>query len=217
MWTLLFAGTFLDNLGPVMDEISDSQGEKDGSIVFGCLFCSFVALSALMVMNMLIGVLCEVISAVAEEEKEGMMIDTVHDKFEKIVHQLDKNSDGTLSWDEFQALLDIPEALTALESVSVDPVTMVDMAEDLFFEDGEHEPLQFEEFMDMVLDLRGGQEASVENIMMLGKRFNRKFLNLTQRMDTFEGVLHSMDDKVSELLRRKASGWTPLSTGSETC
>merc|ERR1719265_763939 len=110
---------------------------KESSVPCFLLTWAYVGLASLTVMNMLIGILCEVISAVAEEEKESTMVDKVHEKFGKIVQDLDKNGDGTLSWEEFQKILDHDDALTALASVSVDPESMVDMAVDYFFDNGQ--------------------------------------------------------------------------------
>merc|ERR1719326_1750452 len=200
MHNLVIFCTFGDALSEITLEV-----KADSSVCF-VLIWVFVCLSALTVMNMLIGVLCEVISAVAEEEKESMMVDKVNDKFKDIVKDLDTSGDGTLSWDEFQMILDFPQALKALESVNVDPEIMVDMAEDFFFEDGEKVDVTFDQFMEMVLDLRGGQNATVENIMTLAKRFNHKFLGLKTRMDTMDEGLQKIDDRLDNILRRKRDG-----------
>jgi len=200
MHSLIVYGTFLDALCDFALEV-----KADSSACLALMWV-YICLSALTVMNMLIGVLCEVIAAVAEEEKESMMVDKVNDKFKDIVKDLDTSGDGTLSWDEFQMILDFPQALKALESVNVDPEIMVDMAEDFFFEDGEKVDVTFDQFMEMVLDLRGGQNATVENIMTLAKRFNHKFLGLKTRMDTMDEGLQKIDDRLDNILRRKRDG-----------
>merc|ERR1712151_1083405 len=95
--------------------------------------------------------------------------------FGEIVEELDENGDGSISWSEFKAILDHPGAIKALESVNVDAEAMVDMAEDFFFEDGQQVSVSFDEFMGLVLDLRGGQQATVKDMMGLGKRVSAKF------------------------------------------
>merc|ERR1712216_101258 len=60
VYRLLITGTLLDDITLVTSNIG-----KD-SMLAAALFIIFVALAALMVMNMLIGVLCEVVSAVAD-------------------------------------------------------------------------------------------------------------------------------------------------------
>jgi len=203
MHNLLVYAVFLDALS---DFVINNQQQSTACFILCWLY---ICVAAMTVLNMLIGVLCEVIQAVAEEEKESMMVDKVNEKFFCIVRDLDKDNDGTLSWTEFEDIMEMPEAIKALESVNVDPATMVDMAEDFFWDDqgqapGESVPVSFDQFMDMVLDLRGGQQATVENTMSLAKRFNRKFLTLKKRLDLTEGKIERIDEKLEELLRRKA-------------
>eukprot|EP00747_Dinoflagellata_sp_TGD_P145489 gnl/TRDRNA2_/TRDRNA2_176591_c7_seq25.p1 gnl/TRDRNA2_/TRDRNA2_176591_c7~~gnl/TRDRNA2_/TRDRNA2_176591_c7_seq25.p1 ORF type:complete len:270 (+),score=61.65 gnl/TRDRNA2_/TRDRNA2_176591_c7_seq25:2-811(+) len=196
MHNLILFGTFLDSLSTFIFDV-----KAEAPLCF--IFCwIYIALAALTVMNMLIGVLCEVISAVAAEEAESMMVDKVNEKFGGIVAELDENNDGSLSWDEFQAILDHPEALRALEQVNVDPEGMIDMAEDYFFEDGEPVALDFNDFMSMLLDLRGGQQATVKDIMGLGKRFTGKFQAIDRRMDVFDRKV----DDIMSLLQQIAGG-----------
>merc|ERR1719387_3376821 len=65
MWTLLLAGTFLDNLTLVSEKLAEKA-----SPILVALFLLFVLLAALTVLNMLIGVLVTVVSAVSSAEKE---------------------------------------------------------------------------------------------------------------------------------------------------
>jgi len=194
MHTLIIYGTFLDALADYIVPV------KQQSTPCFILSWVYIALASLTVMNMLIGVLCEVIAAVAEEEKESMIVDKVNEKFSLICGELDKNGDGTLSWDEFLLILDYPEALDALDSVGVDMESMVDLAEDFFNEDGEPVCVTFMEFMEMVLDLRGGQTATVKDIMGLGKRFNKKFMKVKDIMDRIDNHVERCEGKMKRLL-----------------
>lgn len=194
MHSLIVFGTFLDDLSQLVIPI------KEQSTPVFILCWMFIALASMTVMNMLIGVLCEVISAVAAEEKESMMIDKVNERFEEVVHDLDSDHDGNISWDEFVKILDNQKALQSLESVNVDPVGMVDMAEDFFFEDGEPIKVTFPEFMEMVLDLREGQSATVKDLMSLGKRFNKKVMKVREKFDNFDRKFHTLDAKLDALL-----------------
>merc|ERR1719272_835005 len=196
MHNLIIFGTFLDALSDFILLV------KEQSVPCFILTWMYISLASLTIMNMLIGVLCEVISSVAEEESESMIVDKVNDKFGEIVGILDSNNDGTLSWQEFQQILVYPEALTALESVNVNPECMVELAEDFFFEDGEPVAVTFEEFMCMVLDLRGGQQATVKDIMGLGKRSNKKFMNLKTRIDDLEGAMNKNDLKMDMVIQQ---------------
>lgn len=194
MHNLIIFATFLDALSDFMIPV------KEQSTPCFCLCWLYICLASMTVMNMLIGVLCEVISAVAQEEKEGMTVDKVHEQFGEIVQELDENGDGTLSWEEFQKIMDHKSALDALEGVNVDPEAMIDMAEDFFWEDGEPVTVTFVEFMNMVLDLRGGQQATVKDVMGLGKRCNKKFQTVKTKMDVMESNVKKLHTKLDKCI-----------------
>jgi hypothetical protein len=211
MHSLIVYGTFLDNLA---DFIYDVKEQSTVCFIFTWMY---ISLGSLTIMNMLIGVLCEVITAVAANEKEAAAVERINEQFGQIVQELDTNQDGTLSWDEFQHILLYPEALKALESVDVDAENMVDMAEDFFFEDGEPISVTFEEFMVMVLDLSGGQQAKVKDIMGLGKRINKKFISLKrefhQNLHKMHQNLHKMEKKIARINDQYSGAISPMSGG----
>ncbi len=67
MFSLFLGGTLLDEF------FSFARDLMDGFPVLLWLWILFVLLSAFTVLNMLIGILCEVVSATAAEEKERCM------------------------------------------------------------------------------------------------------------------------------------------------
>jgi len=193
MHNLIIFGTFLDSLSNFILLV---KNESVPCFIFTWLY---IALASLTVMNMLIGVLCEVISSVAQEEQESMVVEKVNDKFSAIVRELDTDNDGTLSWSEFEKIIDYPDAVAALDSVNVDPVGIVEMAEDFFWEDGAEVTVSFEEFMELVLDLRGGQPASVKDIMRLGKKFSQKFFSMNTKINRTDEKLDVIYAKLDEM------------------
>jgi hypothetical protein len=186
MWMLWVYGIFGDNLAEFCDTV------RERSTVCLAIVTVFIIVGQVMILNMLIGILCQVISGVAEEERESIMVDKVHEKFGEIVKSLDRNKSGTISWSEFQVILQNQRALSALESVSVDAEGLIDAAEDYFFEDGKETELTFEGFMDMVLELRGGQQAMVKDLIGLGKRFSRKMLQVKDIMDELDAKIDKL-------------------------
>lgn len=193
MHNLMIFATYLDELGSFMFGIKQ---ESPACLILAWLY---LCLASLTVLNMLVGVLCEIISAVAAEEQETMIVDKVHEKLGQIVQEADENNDGTMSWDEFKTMMEHPEAIAAMESVNVSPESLIDIAEDVFFDEGQPVALSFDDFMNVVLDLRGGQQATVHNILGLGKRMSSKFLNLNTRMDSVEGRMALRADRISDI------------------
>mmetsp|Transcript_30100 Transcript_30100/g.52894 ORF Transcript_30100/g.52894 Transcript_30100/m.52894 type:complete len:461 (-) Transcript_30100:78-1460(-) len=189
--SLMVYATFLDNLADFIYAVMDQ-----GSWICPIIAWLYILIAAVTVMNMLIGVLCEVIDGVSAEENETIMVDRVQDKFGKIVRDLDENSDGFLTWEEFKCILDIPDAMDALESVGVNPDTLIDAAEDFFFEDGVPVKVTFDEFMTMLLDMRASETATVKHIMTMSKRVHGKFLKVHNGMDKLDKKM----DRLSKMI-----------------
>eukprot|EP00929_Paragymnodinium_shiwhaense_P053376 TRINITY_DN26706_c0_g5_i1.p1 TRINITY_DN26706_c0_g5~~TRINITY_DN26706_c0_g5_i1.p1 ORF type:complete len:661 (-),score=212.09 TRINITY_DN26706_c0_g5_i1:72-2054(-) len=90
MHNLLLYGVLLDDVGSCVRAIA-----KVDSGVYALLISwyVYVLLASATIMNMLIGVLCEVITAVATTESEEMTIVYVRDKLEEIVKRVDFSKD----------------------------------------------------------------------------------------------------------------------------
>merc|ERR1719379_1650147 len=86
MWTLGMDGTLMDSIAQTLTSLLD-LGKYH--VVF--IFMIFMLLSAITVMNMLIGVLCEVVSAVAADEQEEAAIAAVKSSILVMLKQLDKD------------------------------------------------------------------------------------------------------------------------------
>merc|ERR1712113_582806 len=120
---------------------------------------------------MLIGVLCEVMSTVAADEKERMLISFARQKVQEAMSSMDLNQDCRLSRDEFAQLLQNAEAVRALTEVGVDVWGLVEITDSIFQSDAEGQlfenELDFDEFMDLTLKLRGVNSATVRDIVDL--------------------------------------------------
>lgn len=148
------------------------------------VFYCYVLIAALTLMNMLIGVLCEVVSAVASTEKEASAIDYVKEILHDILTStdLDSNCDGAISKEEFMALFHNKQATSALTDVGVDVVGLLEFADFLFCGDNDEEiQLQPEEMVKVILDLRGSNVTTVRDIVDLRKFFKAQ-LKETEEM-----------------------------------
>jgi len=166
MNTLLVTGAFLDNITQVITDLGLE------SVPVMLLFFIFVSLSALMVMNMLIGVLCEVVSAVAETEKEEMLLSFVKEKMKTVLERIDEDNNGTVSRDEFTKILSEQDAVLALEELGVDPVSLVDFTDQIFAEalntdddDDSSGELTFPMFMEVIIRYRGSNQATQKDLI----------------------------------------------------
>eukprot|EP00434_Breviolum_minutum_P033954 symbB.v1.2.030046.t1/scaffold3346.1/size69245/1 len=167
MYTLLLYGTFLDNLSQFCDEVA-----AESSLCLALIFV-FVLLSACTVLNMLIGILCEVVTTVTAVEKEEMTVMFVTNKLQKVLKKLDSNNDGQLSKAEFERILEVPEAARALEEVGVDPVSVADFGNFIFGEEGTTD-LDFSKFMEVLLTLRADNKCTLRDIISLRQQVKRQ-------------------------------------------
>merc|ERR1719375_1037349 len=89
MWTLWVHGALTDGFSEVMQEMLDM--ELYHVIV---VFNVFLLLTSLTLMNMLIGVLCEVVTAVGIEEKEEAAIALVKSTLLVMLKGIDQDGSG---------------------------------------------------------------------------------------------------------------------------
>jgi len=156
MWTLLIDGVFLDGIGLLSRALMDSN-----QYFSTFLLLLFVLLSALTVMNMLIGVLCEVVSQVASAEKEDIAIRMVKDNLLELLRELDEDGSGELSRNEVLEALKFPDVIETFESLRVDVHYLMEHL-DMFFEHGD---LPIHRVLDMILMLRGDRAPTMKDLL----------------------------------------------------
>lgn len=205
MLTLALSGALLDDISGVMHDVRSEDALS--AIVLGIV----VLLSAVTLMNMVIGVLCEVINAVAATEKEAQAVAFVKREICEALRKNDRDSDGKISHEEFRSVLKDARCVRALTRVGVDVEAMVDFSEFFFSSDecGQsfRKDLHFDDFMELVLKLRGDNTATVRDIVDL-KQFVHHisiYANLhTARLE--EGMRILMDDlQVAREVKRSRS------------
>eukprot|EP00415_Alexandrium_ostenfeldii_P000404 UN0404 len=173
MNTLLLHGVFLEDI----PDVFNACGEES-FVYFGVLLL-FVLMASFLVVNMLIGVMVETVHVVSMVEREQLSVTFTKDKLLNMLQttNLDANGDNKISKAELGALLQIPEAVRALQELGVDAVALVDLAGYVFQESAE---LCFPAFMDMVLQLRGNNKATVKDIVDLRKCMRQEIHKLNK-------------------------------------
>jgi len=155
------------------------------NLMFAILFLLFILLASLTVMNMLVGVLVEVVSVVSAVEKEQMEVNFVKTSLQNMLNNndIDSNKDSLISKSEFANLLSKPQAARALQNVGVDAVGLVDFSDYIFHGDSDSDrELTFTDFIEMVLQLRGTNKATVKDIVDLRKFVRKELVRLEDIM-----------------------------------
>jgi len=192
MSTLLLRGTL-----PDLHEFVTTIGDESGFFAVVALF--FILLTSLTVLNMLVGVLCEVVSVVSAVEKEQMTVQFVKSKLLALIANsgIDRDGNKCVSKSEFETLLLMPEGARIIEEVGVDVVGLVDFADDIF-KDGIE--LSFPDFMELVLQLRSNNVATVRDIVDLRKLVGNLFQDLSPAIQNVcEVVVSTVDGKLKEV------------------
>lgn len=154
MWTLLLTGCLMDDIAKIGDLLVKHN------IFMAFVFLIFVLLSSLMVLNMLIGVLCAVVTAVAAAEKEKSLVNYVKSKLITVLHRLDEDGNGTISKGEFDQLVHIPEAVSALTELGVDVPNLMSLADFLFEDDSAEQSSKSSAVNQAAFSARCGEQAA---------------------------------------------------------
>merc|ERR1719223_1304142 len=112
-----------------MDEVSVLIVEiEEESIIILLVFYLFILLAALTVMNMLTGVIIEMVLKVGAAERQSLLKSFVTDKLsELMLTGIDVNHDNRISKDQFIRMLHDKKATGILHEVGVDVVGLVDL------------------------------------------------------------------------------------------
>jgi hypothetical protein len=181
-------------LRAALPDVADMVYEvSNESVIYGVVLLFFILFASLTVMNMLVGVLCEVVSVVSAVEKETLVVNFVQGQLRAILeHFCEDAEDSLMTKIEFTKLLGNPTAARALNEVGVDVLGLLEIT-DFLFKDAKK--ISFPDFMEMVLELRGSNTATVKHIVDL-----QRFVHLELQRNMMEMGKHCED--MSETIKK---------------
>jgi len=158
MGTLLLHCVFLEDIPSVFK----AAAAESPFFVLGLLV--FVLIGPFLVVNLLVGVMVETVRVVSACEREQLTVSSVRDKLYHMMEEtnFDSDNDHLITKAEFYRLIQIPQALKMFEELGVDVVGLLDVVNRVF----DAQPaLEFAEFMDLTLQLRGSNKATVKDVI----------------------------------------------------
>ncbi|CAJ1354494.1 unnamed protein product [Effrenium voratum] len=183
MMSLFTYGTLADELASAFHAI------KAESALLFWLFTLFVVISGITLLNMLIGVLCQVVEDNSREhEKQKMLVD-LKSSLEEAFEALDTSHDGKISEEEFQMMRTDPNVMDIFFRLGMEEEAMVErlnhMQETIFAgakDDAEEsaEPpkrvqsLSFNQFCDQVIEMQMGSAAGVLDVQLLAAKVRQE-------------------------------------------
>jgi hypothetical protein len=164
MFTLLCNGTLLDDVAGLVKAI------REENVIMLGLFFLFIVLSSFTVLNMLIGILCEVVEHTGKEEQDKIKRENLRDVITEAFEAIDKDGSNKISQIEFDAMCKDGAVLATLEAeLGIDAARVIEMRELLFMDqDGKCE-LTFEAFLKMLIRLRPEEQASTMDVQQFRK------------------------------------------------
>merc|ERR1719311_1109768 len=132
MQILVFDDTF-EIVRPVMKE----------RITIGLLLILYMCIASFTVLNMLIGVICDIVSSTTAREKEKVMRSRVEDLFE----QIDEDGSGTITREEFENR----NTIEHISKLGIDKNLLRNVFDIMDTDDDNH--LEAKEFIDMMFTL----------------------------------------------------------------
>lgn len=138
----------------------------DVGLPYYFMFILYYILASLTIMNMLIGILCDVVATVAEAENEDALMKKMEKKIEQIAEAVasGRRDDGrlTISQDDFHKIVEYPEMTLELNDLGVDVIGLMDFASFVF---QECEELSYDDFLHMAHQFRRAKSATVTDVM----------------------------------------------------
>eukprot|EP00928_Gymnodinium_smaydae_P024560 TRINITY_DN19838_c1_g2_i1.p1 TRINITY_DN19838_c1_g2~~TRINITY_DN19838_c1_g2_i1.p1 ORF type:complete len:842 (-),score=100.48 TRINITY_DN19838_c1_g2_i1:95-2563(-) len=199
MYTLLIRATLLDSIGKLLSDVSEDSAFVAAVIIV------FVFVAAFTVMNMLIGVLCEVVSAVAVVEREEMAVNNVNDKLKIVMDGIDSDGNQLVSKYEFKQIVENPAAIAALQAVDVDVVGLVEMADVIFAsepgDEDDEKLISFEEFVELALQMRNTNQATVKDILYMQKMMKMNHYQVAAAFELNDARLARIEEGLSLLTK----------------
>lgn len=174
MYSLLLYATFMDDLKYITWELL-----QNNKVIFVVMVVCWV-LTGMAVQNMLIGVLCEVVSDTGLEERANLKRAEVAEKVSFLMKTIGCEGDPPIiTRDEFMTIFEQTDEqrgpiTQAFDDMGVDLFGLIDLVDFIFndeFNDDADKTLNKEEFVDLLMQLRGDQQLTVKSMVDMRKLF----------------------------------------------
>mmetsp|Transcript_110899 Transcript_110899/g.313707 ORF Transcript_110899/g.313707 Transcript_110899/m.313707 type:complete len:620 (-) Transcript_110899:81-1940(-) len=189
MLSLLVMGTILDDVTACCDAIRKSK-----NVWMLGAFIMYILLNSFTMMNMLVGILVEVVGSTAEGEKNRLVEEGVREAIMTIFEKMDKDGSGCISLEEFQKMRSDSNVMKALQELDVKE-KQFDMYVQLLFqpdEKGQTPNLTFKELLDCICRLRPGTAVCALDFASFKHCILKGHGNIRSRVGRIEQVCNAL-------------------------
>lgn len=183
---LFIMGTILDDITKCMNTIRGTSEWLSMLLVF----IAFVIISSFTMLNMLIGILCEVVQATSEGERLKSTANRIREAIRSVFAKMDVDHNGKVSRDEFLEMRNDEEVNDALKDLNVRPKHFK-MYADLMFQtpigdELEEVSMNLESIADMLLHLRPGSKVNALDFATFSRSIAVNHYHIKQSIDRLE-------------------------------
>lgn len=202
----------LDSLFPDQSQlVKDLYSEKP---YLGILCFFFFFLTSFTIMNMVVGVMCEVIAGVAKERDENLLYEQLSSKLQEVCDDIDTNGDGFISAEELAHIFDHEATLELLEKIGVDVYALIDDIGSVFeHRKGSPEGLRFDTFADVLWQYRPTLASSIRCVSSFRSMAFTKLCDMEDRCQYIEETVQSIMDKSGPEVVHRVTGVADDSDG----
>lgn len=153
MMTLLANGTLGDSIGSVLRIIE----HKPEALI---TMLAFIAFSMLTVLNMLVGMLCEVVTQVAHDERDAKALAKLKSSLLVMLKRIDVDGSGDISKSELLGLLQDDAAVAVMDELNIDVDYFVDNLEMHYH----NRDVKIPQIMTLLIDSQGDRQTRVADL-----------------------------------------------------
>jgi hypothetical protein len=150
----------------------------DEAWVYYFVYLTFIFIALQTLMNMLIGILCDVVSSVAADSNDEAFAKEVESQLGRLAIKLDQDGSGTISKEEFDVLIHDPQMTSSFFDLGVDIVAVADFAKFIFEQCDE---ISYADFGKLVGHFRGTKVSTIKDVMDVRRYVTMELLSLEER------------------------------------
>jgi len=208
MASLLVMGAVLDDVTACSDAI-----RKSPSPMWLGFFLLYIVFASFTLLNMLTGILCEVVNATSEGEKVKGLRLKLKEAIDSIVESLDHDMDGCITKDEFKKLRRTKRIQDALSELDIDNAVLQKYYEYFYGDKGddskEEKTVHVDDMTQTIMRTRPGISVSALHLLTVKQAVIRTYVNIVDHIEQLANLLQGrVDGEPTDLSRgqsRRAS------------
>jgi hypothetical protein len=202
MFYLLFSGVMGDNVTHICIIITNK------SQIFMAFYLLHILFSNMTLLNVLVGVICTVITEVQDAQTEKRDMKTVKDELLTALDELDTDGNKMISYEEFNKLIERKELHGFFRSVGVDVTHLINMSDFIFWDEDimAYKEVSYSTFLEHILSMRTSNPCTVLEMVDLQKLISQQNHENAMKFQALRSSIMSIRDLVETKVNATDSG-----------